>query len=275
LIDADTPCYAAAAVHEADDVEYAIMEANDSIQRLINDTNATSFSIYLTGENNFRYNIFPEYKAHRLKMVRPRHLDEVRANIARGWDAIVSQGCEADDLLGIEQCRAHTFIKPMDPPIYFLDFSTEKLPEKYETCIATIDKDLDQIPGWHYNPGIKRKGEFIREPRKYFITPEQGLHFFYYQLLIGDHTDNIKGAPGIGPKKAENILTGCETAWDYYQAVAPFFSCEEELLQNARCVYIWQKESDRKTLWTPPLDPSKEAQLHSERTEDRDKAMAA
>lgn len=248
LVDADTPCYAAAAVHEADDVEYAIMEANDAIQRILNNTEATSFAIYLTGDNNFRYNIYPEYKAHRLTTPKPRHLEEVRAAVARGWDAIISNGCEADDLLGIEQC-SHP-----------------------DSCIASIDKDLNQIPGNHYHPGIKRKDKWIREPGFYTITPEQGLYNFYYQLLVGDATDNIKGAVGIGPKKAENILTGCKTPWDYYQAVEPFFSCEEELLQNARCVYIWQKEND---LWVPPLDSGQEAQFHSERSEDRNEALAA
>jgi 5'-3' exonuclease len=247
LVDADTPCYAAAIVHEADDVEYAIMEANASIQRLLNDTNSTSFAIYLSGEGNFRHDIFPEYKANRIKVPKPRHLQEVRDSVARGWDAIISKGCEADDLLGITQCNSK------------------------DTCIASIDKDLDQIPGMHYNPGILRKGKWIKEPRMYEISPAQGLYYFYYQLLIGDSTDNIKGAIGIGPKKAENILFDCKTPWEYYQAVAPFFSCKEELLQNARCVYIWQKEND---LWLPPVDPSEKAQLHSECVENGDKTMA-
>jgi 5'-3' exonuclease len=80
-----------------------------------------------------------------------------------------------------------------------------------DTCIVSIDKDLDQIPGEHYHPGIRRQQVFIREPKFYTITPEQGLYFFYYQLLIGDGSDNIKGAPGIGPKKADKILFDCKT----------------------------------------------------------------
>lgn len=256
LIDADTPCYAAAAVHEADDVEYAIMEANQSIQRLLNDTEATSFDVFLTGENNFRYNIFPEYKANRLKTPRPRHLQAVKEAVARGWNAIISHGCEADDLLGIEQMK-------------WLRFGAK------DSCIASIDKDLDQIPGEHYHPGIKRKDVWIREPKLYTITPESALYFFYYQLLIGDTSDNIKGAIGIGPKKAENILTGCETDWDYYQAVVPFFSCEEELIQNARCVKIWTSEEERENLWTPPLEPGTETQLCGERIKNRDTPLAS
>ena len=233
LIDADTPAFAAAAITEGQDLQLAIWEANHSIERLIAACNASEYKLYLTGESNFRYNIFPEYKANRLKTVRPTHYDDVKKSMVGNWNAIVSEGCEADDLLSIEQYRCQQY--------------------DIESMIASVDKDLDQVVGWHYHPGVKRKGEWLRPPKQYIISPAQALHFFYYQLLVGDSADGIKGAPGIGPKKAENILTGCETEWDYYQACLPHFSCEEELLQNARCVYIWKKENDQ---WNPPMDAS-------------------
>ena len=230
LIDGDTPAYAAAAVCEDTDEQNAIWEANKTIERLLVATGTQSFKLFLTGTDNFRYAIFPEYKANRIKTPRPKHLAAVRESLVRSYGAIISQGCEADDLLGIEQVAASTH-------------GTE------ETMICSIDKDLDQIPGWHYHPGIKRQGVWIREPRRYLVTPAEALHFFYYQLLIGDSTDGIKGAVGIGKAKAEKILEGCTTAEDYYHATSIFFSCEEELLLNARCLYIWQKENDT---WMPP-----------------------
>lgn len=230
LIDGDTPCYAAAAVHEADDVEYAILEASTIINGYLSDTKADDFTIFLTGDSNFRYKVYPEYKAHRLKMPKPRHLQAVKEAVARNWGAVVTDGNEADDELAFAQTE--------------------------DTCIVSIDKDLDQIPGEHYHPGIKRQQAFIREPKFYTITPEQGLYFFYYQLLIGDSSDNIKGAPDIGPKKADKILFDCKTEWEYYQACLQHFSCEEELLQNARCVKIGQRPG---FLWNPPVDRSEEA----------------
>lgn len=229
LIDCDTPCYASAAAHENDSLEIACLEVDKLINKVIEDTECSGWEIYLTGDGNFRYGVYPEYKAHRLKTPTPRHLKDVKAHVTRAWGAIVAEGCEADDLLGIRQSTA-----------------TEK------TCICSIDKDLNQIPGKHYHPGITRLGKWIIEPHFYHVTKEQGLHFLYYQLLVGDNTDNIKGAIGIGPKKAENILTGCSTEQEYYEACLPFFSCEEELLLNARCVYIHQKEEDKEKLWLPP-----------------------
>lgn len=226
LVDADTPCFASSIVHENDPLEIACMEVDQMINKTIVDTQATEWNIYLTGPGNFRYAIYPEYKANRIKMPTPKHLKEVKAHVLRSWGAILATGCEADDLLGIEQVGANG-----------------------ETCICSIDKDLNQIPGKHYHPGITRKGTWLIEPHFYDVSPEEALRFFYYQLLIGDSTDNIKGAVGIGPKKADKILEGLETPWDYYNCVKDYFSCEEELLMNARVLYIHQKPND---VWNPP-----------------------
>ena len=66
-----------------------------------------------------------------------------------------------------------------------------------DTIIVTLDKDLDQTPGWHFN--------FVTK-RRYYITPNEGMAFFYQQLLTGDRVDNIPGLPKVGPAKAKKIL---------------------------------------------------------------------
>ena len=236
LLDADTPAFAAAIVHENDSAEQAIYEAHASIERLLKDVGASQYKLYLTGDSNFRYGLFPEYKANRIKTPRPQFLPQVKEAMLREWNGILSEGCEADDLIGIEQTTNYSL--------------------GIESVIVSIDKDLKQIPGWIYNPGIKRLGSWVVEPKRFIVSPQEALHFFYYQLLVGDTADGIKGAVGIGKKKAETILLGCTTPQEYYQACNNFFSCEEELLLNARCLYIWQKESDRDTLWLPPVDAS-------------------
>lgn len=68
---------------------------------------------------------------------------------------------------------------------------------KEPCCIASTDKDLDQVSGEHY--------DFVKDVR-YTVDPERGLRFFYFQLLTGDRTDNIIGIEGIGPVKAKAIL---------------------------------------------------------------------
>src|SRR5258708_10815565 len=62
--------------------------------------------------------------------------------------------------------------------------------------IATIDKDLDQIPGNHYN---------YMHKVFYAITPAEAEQFFVYQILAGDPTDNVVGVWRCGESAATKI----------------------------------------------------------------------
>ena len=66
-----------------------------------------------------------------------------------------------------------------------------------DTYILSKDKDLKQIPGYHYN---------FETNKTVLITPEEAIRFLATQLLTGDSTDNIMGIKGCGPKTAEKIL---------------------------------------------------------------------
>ena len=117
-----------------------------------------------------------------------------------------------------------------------------------DTVICTVDKDLDQIPGKHFN--------FITNEH-YEVTPEQGLQFFYKQILMGDSTDDIPGLKGIGGVKAALILKGCvgepelfRAAYTAYNRFYPdVLEAEDKMLLNARLVRIRQKPGE---LWEFP-----------------------
>ena len=67
-----------------------------------------------------------------------------------------------------------------------------------EPCvIVSLDKDLKQVPGLHYN-FVKKEFDTV--------TPQQGLINFYTQFLVGDTSDNIRGCTGIGPVKARKAF---------------------------------------------------------------------
>ena len=68
-----------------------------------------------------------------------------------------------------------------------------------EAFIVSIDKDFDQVEGWHYN--------FVKK-QQYYISKTQGLLNFYMQFLTGDRIDNIIGVKGIGAVKAKKLLEG-------------------------------------------------------------------
>lgn len=66
-----------------------------------------------------------------------------------------------------------------------------------DTYIVSVDKDLRQVPGLHYD---------LDQKKIITIESEDALITLAKQMLTGDSTDNIGGLEGIGPKKAEKIL---------------------------------------------------------------------
>lgn len=141
------------------------------------------WQIYLTGSNNFRIEkaVTAPYKGTR-KSEKPAFYSEVREHIINKHGGLLINDMEADDMLAIDH--------------YIL---TDKLKNLEGAIIATIDKDLDQVEGWHY--------DFVTKDR-YFLTEEEARLNFYMQFLVGDRVDNIIGKRGIGKVKALKLLEG-------------------------------------------------------------------
>ncbi len=146
--------------------------------------------------DSFREEIYPDYKATRAKMP-----DDLRASLGRvreivsGFnDAVVElEGYEADDVIGT--------------------LAVEAREAGLEAVIVSGDKDLYQLvgPGIHLmNPGRGGAAGVAAEwvdqsnaSEKFGIPPSQVAD---YLALVGDSSDNVPGAPGIGPKTAVALL---------------------------------------------------------------------
>ena len=210
LIDADIVAYRVACTLEEDDAaDFVYARAEDLIDSILVNTEATEYRLFLTGKDNFRYALYPEYKANRRDKEKPFWLENVRQYLKANFNAEVIDGQEADDALGIAQTD--------------------------DTIICSIDKDLLMIPGKHYN---FVKDEFIT------IDKDQAMRNFYMQCLTGDRSDNIKGIDGIGPKKAEKILVGCITEQELFDAVREAYSNDEEFIMNGRVLWIRRQENE-------------------------------
>jgi DNA polymerase I len=139
---------------------------------------------------------FPDYKATREKM--PEELEaslpRIRELVAGFHDEVVElDGYEADDVIGTLARQAEE--------------------AGIEAVIVSGDKDFYQLvrPGVHLlNPG--RGGptgvaaEWVDETNaaeRLGVPPGQVVD---YLALIGDSSDNVPGAPGIGPKTAVKLL---------------------------------------------------------------------
>lgn len=220
LIDADNVAFACAASAEDSELWVATSRADQMIENILHQSGSTEYELWLTGGKNFRYTVYPEYKANRADSYRPKWEKETKQHMRDKWQANTTDGIEADDMLGIRATELGD-----------------------SSILIHLDKDINQIPGMHYNWELTRKGTIVREWKKYYVTPEEGNYFFYYQLLTGDPTDNIKGVSGIGPKKAAALLDN-HGPHEWYEAIRDCYSSEEELDLNAQCLYIWRKHND-------------------------------
>jgi len=227
LLDSDIYCYRAAAACENEDEAQAIR----SVDSLIINTlmcgvdkcgYVDEWKLFLTGKGNFRNDvaITAPYKGNRADKVKPQHLAALRKHLMREWKADMSKGQEADDSIAIEATKLGD-----------------------NGVIVSLDKDLDQVAGWHYN-FVKREA--------YYISEAEGLLRLYMQILTGDAADNIIGLRGIGNIKARKMLEDAADETEMFQrCVAAYDDNEDRVVENARLLFLRRHEGQT---WTAPLN---------------------
>lgn len=131
--------------------------------------------VYFLSTKSFRHELHSGYKANRRKAWAPPQRDlYVRCfrDMVNPW---IYNGYEADDLVGIVSTYSPNCI------------------------IISNDKDLDQLPGEHYDPAKRVR---------YSVSPEEARFFKFYQWIAGDSGDGYGGIYRVGPVKAKDFLAG-------------------------------------------------------------------
>jgi hypothetical protein len=218
------------------------------IENVVTSAKADDYKILLTGEGNYREleaTIRP-YKGQR-SSEKPLNFYKISEYLKRKHGALTVDGMEADDALGIEQYGVKGDQESWDSSV-----------------ICTIDKDLDMIPGYHYN---------WNKDLLYFVTEDNAICNFYRQLLKGDSVDNIEGCPGVGEKRAHKLITSDLSELEMYRRVqleyvnvmrktaekfdlackhneeCLFESAMRDLNENAMLLWI---QRERGVRWAPP-----------------------
>ena len=237
LIDADIVAYRACAAAEREteweedvwtitcDHKEAMISFDDQIEYLVDAAHASSYSLCFSSSDNFRKALYPAYKANRASRKPVGYKHFVQKISARNEGLIVTKPTlEADDCIGILATTPS---------------------QGREMIIWSADKDLMQIPGLHLVDGAVVK------------TSSPGTDmWFYTQVLTGDTTDNYPGCPGIGPKKAADILNK-ELSWtSVVNAYLKAGLTEEDALLQARMARIlqasdWNKAKQEVIPWKP------------------------
>lgn len=128
--------------------------------------------------NTFRYHLAveKEYKGNRKKEELYEGADNDSHNfmekVIHKYNTLLFNDLEADDIVSVLQDNNNTYI-------------------------VSKDKDLMQIPGFHY--------DWIKN-QIYEVTNEQAMSHLAKQLIMGDSTDAISGIDGMGPKRTEEFI---------------------------------------------------------------------
>jgi len=192
---------------------------DQTIASIMSELEGSTGKIAIKGSDNFRKEIYPEYKGHRKKELTEQEKEFFAYSydyLQNGWGAIAANGMEADDLLAI--------------------WNTER-----PGIIVSIDKDLLQVPGLHFNT---RNKEYTN------VTEDEGSLLLHTQVLMGDSVDNITGLKGIGKVKAAKVMEGVPVS-QHLSAVKSFWQktfgrgWEDDLQLNMDLIYLKRSMDDR------------------------------
>lgn len=208
LIDMDVLCYrcgfAVESYNKEEDeisvepIQNAFYNVNSMVKKILEKTGSDRYLGYITSndKSNFRFSIFPDYKSNRKGVRKPYYYNEIREFLKNKWNAIEISGEEADDAISIEQCKLNR-----------LGFDEDIK----NSIICSIDKDFNNVPGWHYN--------FVQE-KIYYVNDTDALRNFYLQILTGDTADGIPRIyKGWKQKKVEKELSQADNEGRMLQIV--------------------------------------------------------
>lgn len=218
------------------DVSFALKVIKNKLTE-IQSRYGKTMRVYVKGNGvNYRDELYKvqKYKGNR-KTVKPYHYDSMVEYLMQQWDAIKVDGKEVDDQVALDAYEAS---KPV--------------------VICSPDKDLDQIPGLHWN--------YVKAVQ-YEVDPQEAEMFFWEQMLSGDNADNILGVWKIGPEKARRMVAEFyddgllqEEIWERvlseYERSKEMPSCPYKEMDTYETavqtgIALWM-QNKRNVLWTPP-----------------------
>lgn len=208
---------------------YCLHGVNLKLQAIRNAVEATRSTIWLSHPVNYREAIYPQYKANRDPSHRPFWYEDIKQYLLDKGALYSNEGDEADDAMGIAQMDA--------------------IRKGKQSVICTNDKDLDMIPGLHYNWSKSKIDLGVYE-----VDELEGMRFFYTQLLTGDTTDNIPGLKAhtgrMATAKLKSQLQVLFTEAEMYEYVVDVYKGDKEFVHMIAPL-LWIKRSNKN--WEPPV----------------------
>lgn len=218
LLDGDLIAYRCAASCKPDDpLDIAIYRADKLTRDILQQTEAANYLLFISDKTNFRYIIYPEYKATRQNIERPRWLGETKEFLLSEWKGILTKDVEADDELAMHQTE--------------------------DTIICSLDKDLRMVKGRHFSWEIAGPN-WIRPAEFFEVSFVGGVCTFFKQMLIGDTSDNIIGVNRIGSKTADKLLNTDMSFQEMFKIVYEKYDDPKRFAVNATCLWMMHKRGE-------------------------------
>ena len=180
-----------------------------TIESLAKSYKAGTIIVCADGGSNYRKDIFPEYKANR----KERFADQTEQE-AKEFEMFMA---EFQDTL--------TLIKEKYPVFHFRGVEADDIAAyitqsiDYDECwLISSDKDWDLLIS-------DKVSRFSTVTRKETTVHNWDEHYDFeiedyitFKCLTGDKGDNVPGVPGVGPKRAVQLMEQYGTVFDIYDA---------------------------------------------------------
>ena len=180
-----------------------------TIESLAKSYKAGTIIICADGGSSYRKEIFPEYKANR----KERFADQTEQE-AKEFEMFMA---EFQDTL--------TLIKEKYPVFHFRGVEADDIAAyitqsiDYDECwLISSDKDWDLLIS-------DKVSRFSTVTRKETTVHNWDEHYDFeiedyitFKCLTGDKGDNVPGVPGVGPKRAVQLMEQYGTVFDIYDA---------------------------------------------------------
>lgn len=165
------------------------------------------------GSSSFRKSLCPEYKANRKEKFKDQTEEEKQEMekffaeyektlevLSDKYLVLRRKNVEADDLAA------------------YIVKHREKLNIENIWLISS-DKDWDLLVNENVSrfSTVTRKETTVFNWEEFFDFPQE--EYISFKVLTGDKGDNISGIPGIGPKRASELISQYGTAFDLYDAL--------------------------------------------------------
>lgn len=167
LIDLDSIIYRGLFALKYSNYYKQVRVCENLIEKAADRVESSDITLFLSGKGNFRYAIYPDYKANRKGVERPFYLHDARQYFIKYWNAVCEDDMEADDMIAMNHDE--------------------------DSVIVSSDKDFNTVGGNILNP-FTNVLYYVKNP---------AFHF-YKQLLVGDMVDNIPGV--LNPAKAHHKI---------------------------------------------------------------------